>query len=152
MHVVRHSELLERTIQVTKPELVSVYMPETFTVHIDPQQLAGKEQIYSDDITLHNNSEFGVKVTIKSIELTVKDEVSDTGVKKDADIYVIAPDTGEKIQLKKGLNKKVYSYILPEGAEGDIANLKFVGTTSDGSDAMWRDSDISIQVQLEFEK
>lgn len=143
---------MTRTVQVTRPELVSVYMPETFTVHIDPQQLAGKEQIYSDDITLHNNSEFGVKVTIKSVELVVKDEVSDAGVKKDADIYLIAPDTGEKLLLKKGLNKQVYSYTLPQGAEGDIADLKFVGSTTEGSDAMWKDSDISIQVQLQFEK
>ena len=147
-----NSSSMTRTLQVTRPELVSVYMPETFTVHIDPQQLAGKEQIFSDDITLRNNSEFDVKVTIKNVKLKVNDEMSDSGVKKDADIYLIAPDTGDRILLKKGSNKNVYSYVLPENTTGDIANLKFVGTTTKGSDSMWKDSDISIQVQLEFEK
>lgn len=141
-----------QTINVTKPELVSVFMPKEFVMHIDPQQLAGKEQIYSDDITLVNNSEFGVQVSIKNIELTVKDEVSDTGVRKDCDIYLVAPDTGEHILLKKGENKEVYSYCLPEGAEGAIANLTFVGNTSEGSDFMWRSSDIMINVELEFRK
>lgn len=141
-----------QTITVMKPELVSVSMPKEFVMHIDPQQLAGKEQIYSDDITLINNSEFGVQVNIKNIELTVKEEVSDTGVKKDCDIYLVAPDTGERILLKKGENKEVYSYCLPEGAEGAIANLTFVGNTSEDSGFMWRSSDIMINVELEFRK
>lgn len=143
---------ITKTINVTKPELVSVFMPKEFVMHIDPQQLAGKEQIYSDDITLINNSEFGVQVSVKNIELTVKDEVSDTGVRKDCDIYLVAPDTGEHILLKKGENKEVYAYCLPEGAEGAIANLTFVGNTSEGSDFMWRSSDIMIKVELEFRK
>ena len=102
-----NSSSMTRTLQVTRQELVSVYMPETFTVHIDPQQLAGKEQIFSDDITLRNNSEFDVKVTIKNVKLKVNDEMSDSGVKKDADIYLIASDTGDRILLKKGSNKNV---------------------------------------------
>lgn len=141
----------EQTVAVTKPELVSVFMPQEFTVHIDPQQLLGREQIFSDEITLVNNSEFDVEITVTNIELTVKDSVSDTGIKKDCDIYLIAPDTGEKIPLKKGNNKNVYSYCLPEG-NGNLDNLMFVGTTTEGSDKMWEDSDITICVELVFKK
>jgi len=142
----------EQTITVEKPELVSVFMPQEFTIHIDPQQLLKREQIFSDDITLVNNSEFDVKINIKSIELTVKDEVSDTGVKKDCDIYLVAPDTGEKIPLKKGNSKNVYSYCLPKGADGDISKLLFVGDTTEGSDKMWENTDIAIHMELGFEK
>lgn len=142
----------EQTITVEKPELVSVFMPQEFTIHIDPQQLLKREQIFSDDITLVNNSEFDVKINIKSIELTVKDEVSDTGVKKDCNIYLVAPDTGEKIPLDKGNSKNVYSYCLPKGADGDISTLLFVGDTTEGSDEMWENTDIAIHMELGFEK
>ncbi len=142
----------EQTVTVTKPELVSVFMPQEFTIHIDPQQLLGREQIFSDEITLCNNSEFDVEITVKNIELIVNDAVSDTGIKKDCDIYLVAPDTGEKIPIKKGNNKNIYSYCLPEGLDGDKNNLMFVGTTTEGSDAMWESSDITIRVELAFEK
>lgn len=142
----------EQMITVTKPELVSVYMPQEFTIHIDPQQLLGREQIFSDEIILHNNSEFDVRINIKNIELMVKDEISDTGIKKDCNMYLVAPDTQERIPLKKGRNENVYSYCLPEKADGDINNLMFVGDISEGSGAMWKNSDITIHMELEFEK
>lgn len=142
----------EKVLQVTKPELISVFMPEKFSIHIDPQQLAGREQIYSDDITLKNDSEFDVQVMVKKVEVSIKDEVSDTGIKKDCNLYMIAPDTGEKIPLTKGENKEVYSYCLNKGEKGDAGKLKFVGETTEGSDAMWKDSDVVIRMELEFLK
>lgn len=142
----------ERNITVTKPEFVSVFMPDTFTIHIDPQRLLEQEQIFSDNIELVNVSEFDVKVTVDSIELYVNDEVSPEGIEKDCEIYFVTPDTGEKIKLEKGENKDVYSYCLPENATGDIANLYFVGSTTEGSDKMWQSSDISIVVNLSFRK
>ena len=142
----------ERNITVAKPEFVSVFMPETFTIHIDPQRLLERESIFSDNIELTNVSEFDVRVTVDSIELYVNDEVSPEGIEKDCDIYFVTPDTGEKIKLEKGENKDVYSYCLPVNAEGDIANLSFVGSTTEGSDKMWQDSDISIVVNLSFRK
>lgn len=142
----------ERNITVAKPEFVSVFMPETFTIHIDPQRLLKNEQIFSDDIELTNVSEFDVEVTVDSIELYVNNEASPEGIDKDCEIYFVTPDTGEKIKLEKGENKDVYSYCLPENAEGDIANLHFVGSTTEGSDQMWQSSDISIVVNLSFRK
>ncbi len=142
----------ERMLEVKKPELVSVYMPEKFTIHIDPQQLAGREQIFSDVIELKNVSEFDVEVLIDSVTLKVDDEVSQEGVLKDCELYLVAPDTGEKIEISKGLNEDVYSYRLPMGAEGDIANLTFVGITTDGSEHMWKGSDISLKMKLSFRK
>lgn len=144
--------MVGETLEVTEPEMVSVYMPKNFTIHIDPQQLAGREQIFSDDITLDNVSEFDVCVKIDEIILNVKDEVSDTGVKKDCDVYLVAPDTGERIELSKGKNENVYTYCLPQGNKADIDNLYFIGNTTEGSDRMWKGSDISIQVKLSFEK
>ena len=142
----------ERNITVTKPEFVSVFMPETFTIHIDPQRLLERESIFSDNIELINVSEFDVKVTVDSIELYVNNEVSPEGIEKDCEIYFVTPDTGEKIKLEKGKNKDVYSYCLPENAVGDITNLYFVGSTTEGSEEMWQDSDLSIVVNLSFRK
>ena len=142
----------ERNITVTKPEFVAVFMPDTFTIHIDPQRLLEQEQIFSDNIELVNVSEFDVKVTVDSIELYVNGEVSPEGIEKDCEIYFVTPDTGEKIKLEKGENKDVYSYCLPVNATGDIANLYFVGSTTEGSDKMWQSSDISIVVNLSFRK
>lgn len=143
---------VEKNIEVTQPDMVAVYMPKEFTIHIDPQQLLGREQIFSDDITLENVSNVDVMVQIEDIAVRVNDEVSDAGVLKDCELYLVAPDTGEKIKLKKGKNKKVYSYCLPMNASGDIANLHFVGKTTEGSDTMWKSSDISIDVKLSFSK
>ncbi len=142
----------EKVVEITKPELVSVFMPEKFAIHIDPQQLAGREQIYSDDITLKNDSDFDVQVTVKNIEVVVKDEISKSGVKKDCKMYLIAPDTGKKIPLKKGKNGNVYSYCLKTGAHDNIGKLRFVGDTSEGSDAMWQFSDVVIRMDLVFSK
>lgn len=142
----------ETMVKITKPELISVFMPEKFAIHIDPQQLAGREQIYSDDITLKNDSEFDVQVTVKNVEVIVKDEISKTGVKKDCKMYLIAPDTGKKIPLKKGKNENVYSYCLERGAHDNIGKLRFAGETSEGSDAMWQSSDVVIRMDLEFSK
>lgn len=142
----------EKRVQVTKPELISVFMPEKFAIHIDPQRLAGREQIYSDDITLKNDSDFDVQVTVKNVDVFVKDEVSDTGIKKDCNVYMVAPDTGEKILLKKGENKEVYSYCLGKGEQDGAGKLRFVGDTTEGSDEMWRDSDVVIRVDLGFSK
>ena len=139
-------------VEVTKPELVAVYMPRNFKIHIDPQQLLEKEQIFSDDIILKNVSGFDVKVNVSEINVVVQDEVSEEGIRKDCNLYLINPDNGQKIRLNKGENKDVISYRLPADESGDIANLKFVGNTSDGSDAMWKDSDIRIDVKLTFEK
>lgn len=142
----------QKTIEVTQPELVAVYMPQEFTIHIDPQRLLGREQIFSDNITLNNVSNVDIQVNIEDIIVTVKDEVSDTGIVKDCDIYLVAPDTGEKIKLKNGRNKDIYSYCLPLNTEGESTNLYFVGDTAEGSDEMWRSSDITIDVKLSFEK
>lgn len=142
----------EKTIEVTQPELVAVYMPQEFTIHIDPQRLLGKEQIFSDKITLNNVSNVDVKVQIEDIMVTVNDEVSDTGMRKDCDIYLVAPDTGRKIKLNKGSNKDIYSYCLPMNADEEVTNLYFVGDTTEGSDTMWRNSDITISVKLSFDK
>lgn len=147
-----NTTVVERSITVTKPEFVSVFMPDTFTIHIDPQRLLEREQIFSDNIELTNVSEFDVKVTVDSIELYVNDETSSEGIEKDCEIYFVTPDTGERIKLEKGENKDVYSYCLPVNATGDIANLCFVGSTTEGSDKMWQDSDISIVVKLSFRK
>ena len=142
----------KKAVRVTKPELISVFMPERFAIHIDPQQLAGREQIYSDDITLKNDSGFDVQVTVKKVEVSVRDEVSGTGIKKDCDLYLVAPDTGEKIRLKKGENQDVYSYCLDKTAQDHLGRLRFVGNTSEGSDAMWEDADVMIRVELGFAK
>lgn len=142
----------EKLVQVTKPELISVFMPEKFAIHIDPQRLSGKEQIYSDDITLKNDSDFDVQVTVKKVEVLIKDDVSDTGIRKDCDLYMIAPDTGEKIPLKKGENRNVYSYCLKKGVQDDMGKLRFVGDTTEGSEAMWEDSDVVIRMDLGFSK
>lgn len=144
--------VVEQVIEVTEPELVSIYMPKNFTIHIDPQQLAGKEQIYSDNVELKNVSKFDVRVNIDKIVLKVNDEVSEDGILKDCDIYLIAPDTGEKIKLSKGENENIYSYRLPVEAVGDLANLRFVGTTTAGSERMWKGSDISLSLQVSFVK
>lgn len=144
--------VVEQTIEVTEPELVSIYMPRNFTIHIDPQQLAGKEQIYSDNVEFKNVSKFDVRVNIDNIVLNVNDEVSTDGVLKDCEIYLIAPDTGEKIKLSKGENEDVYSYCLPVDAVGDLANIRFVGTTTEGSAGMWKGSDISLSLQVSFIK
>ena len=144
--------VVEQVIEVTEPELVSIYMPRNFTIHIDPQQLAGKEQIYSDNVELKNVSKFDVRVNIDKIVLNVNDEVSADGILKDCDIYLIAPDTGEKIKLSKGENKDIYSYCLPVDAVGDLANIRFVGTTTAGSERMWKGSDISLSLQVSFVK
>ena len=142
----------ERTITVNEPELVSVFMPEHFTIHIDPQQLTEREQVYSDEIKLVNNSEFDVRVNVEEIVLKVNSGVSDMGVEKDCQMYLVAPDTGEKIPLRKGESKDVYSYKLPAGDIEGMKNLYFCGDTTEGSDRMWENSDISIQLKLSFEK
>ncbi len=144
--------VVEQNIEVTEPELVSIYMPKNFTIHIDPQQLAGREQIYSDNVELKNVSKFDVRVNIDKVVLNVNDEVSADGILKDCELYLIAPDTGEKIKLSKGDNENVYSYRLPIEAVGDLANIRFVGTTTKGSDRMWKGSDISLSLQVSFVK
>lgn len=141
-----------RTITVNEPELVSVFMPEHFTIHIDPQQLTEREQVYSDEIKLVNNSEFDVRVNVEEIVLDVNSGVSDMGVEKDCQMYLVAPDTGEKIPLQKGESKDVYSYKLPADSVEGMKNLYFCGDTTEGSDRMWENSDISIQLKLSFEK
>lgn len=147
-----NTETLHKTVEVTEAELVAVYMPEHFTIHIDPEQLAGREQIYSDNIHLDNVSNVDVKVTIKSIDLYVNSVTYDNNITKDCDIYMVCPDTGDKILLEKGSNTDVYSYKLPLNADGDISNIYFVGVTSKGSELLWEGSDISMHVELDFDK
>lgn len=142
----------ETQIEVFEPELVSVLVPESFTIHIDPQQILEREQIFSDELVLQNMSEFDVRVNIDSINLKVKDGISDSGVRKDCAMYLTAPDTGEKLPLEKGINEDVYSYCLPAGAEGEITRIFFGGEVTEGSHEMWEDSDICVDVRLSFEK
>lgn len=142
----------ETQVEVQEPQLVSILMPDSFTIHIDPQRLLGSEQIFSDELVLENMSDFDVRVNIDSVCLEVQDGVSDQGTEKDCTIYLTAPDTGEKLALQKGINEEVYSYRLPKGAQGDIRQLFFSGNVTEGSDEMWKDSDISINVKLSFEK
>ncbi len=136
---------------VSKPELVSVYMQSQFTIHIDPQQLQKREQIYTDDIRLVNTSEFDVNVKIDQVTLSVKDEKTAEGV-KDCTVYLVAPDTGEKIKLSKGSNKNPYAFTLSSEETKKEGALRFVGDVTEHSDKMWKDSDISIDIQMSFEK
>lgn len=147
-----NTETLHKTVEVTEAELVAVYMPEHFTIHIDPEQLAGREKIYSDNIHLDNVSNVDVKVTIKSIDLYVNSVTYDNNITKDCDIYMVCPDTGDKILLEKGSNTDVYSYKLPLNADGNITNIYFIGETSKGSELLWEGSDISMHVELDFDK
>ncbi len=138
-------------VVVSKPELVSVYMQNQFTIHIDPQQLQKREQIYTDDIRLVNTSEFDVNVKIDQVTLSVKDEKTADGV-KDCTVYLVAPDTGEKIKLSKGNNKNPYAFTLSSKETKKEGALRFVGDVTEHSDKMWKDSDISIDIQMSFEK
>lgn len=141
----------EKQLKVSKPELVSVYMQNQFKIHIDPQQLNKREKIYTDDIMLANVSEFDVNVKIDNIVLTVKDEKYPEGV-KDCTIYLVAPDTGKKIKLSKGQNKNLYSFNLSSKEKEKENILRFVGDLTENSEARWKDSDVSIDIQMSFEK
>ena len=141
-----------RVIKVSEADLVSVYMPEYFTIHIDPWKQYSEKQIYSDEVVLNNNSTCDVKVTIDNINLKVNAKKADAGAIKDCNIYLVTPDTGERIKLKQGNNKKVYSYRLPKNVDITKSYLYFDGDISEGSEKMWQDTDISIKMQLSFSK
>lgn len=141
----------EKKIVVSEPELVSVYIQNQFKIHIDPQQKQKREKIYTDDILLANVSEFEVKVNIDNINLSVKDEKFSDCV-KDCTIYLVAPDTGRKIKLSKGDNKMLYSFILSSKEAGKEEIFRFVGDITENSDEKWEDSDISIDIQMSFQK
>lgn len=136
---------------VSKPELVSVYIQDQFKIHIDPQQLQKREQIYTDDIMLANVSEFDVKVKVDNIVLSVKDEEF-SDVIKDCTVYFVAPDTGKKIKLSKGDNQTFYTFTLSAEETNNEMAFRFVGDITDNSDEKWKDSDIAIDIQMSFEK
>ena len=141
-----------RKLHVDKADLVTVDMPEQFVIHIDPYQTQGKTMIYSDNVELLNQSPCDVKVNIDNIHLKMNTKSTDTGEQKDCDIYLVTPDTKQRIPLQKGNNKQVYSYRLPKNADITQSYLYFEGDIKKGMDALWEDGDITINMQLSFSK
>ena len=139
----------KREISVIKQVPVSVLTLKKFVIHIDPQKLKWKEQIYSDAVLMKNLNDYDIKVTISSINVKVSKE---NDKYKKCKIYMVMPDTGKKILLKNGKNDKSYSFIIPHGNQNRQKYLRFVGKIYDDKYGMWKNEDISIDMKTSYEQ
>ena len=139
----------KREISVIKQVPVSVLTLKKFVIHIDPQKLKWKEQIYSDAVLMKNLNDYDIKATISSINVKVSKE---NDKYKKCKIYMVMPDTGKKILLKNGKNDKSYSFIIPHGNQNRQKYLRFVGKMYDDKYGMWKNEDISIDMKTSYEQ
>lgn len=139
----------KREISVIKQVPVSVLTLKKFVIHIDPQKLKWKEQIYSDAVLMKNMNDYDIKATISSINVKVSKE---NDKYKKCKIYMVMPDTGKKILLKNGKNDKSYSFIIPHGNQNRQKYLRFVGKIYDDKYGMWKNEDISIDMKTSYEQ
>lgn len=139
----------KREISVIKQVPVSVLTLKKFVIHIDPQKLKWKEQIYSDAVLMKNLNDYDIKATISSINVKVSKE---NDKYKKCKIYMVMPDTGKKILLKNGKNDKSYSFIIPHGNQNRQKYLRFVGKICDDKYRMWKNEDIFIDMKTSYEQ
>lgn len=139
----------KREISVIKQVPVSVLTLKKFVIHIDPQKLKWKEQIYSDAVLMKNLNDYDIKATISSINVKVSKE---NDKYKKCKIYMVMPDTGKKILLKNGKNDKSYSFIIPHGNQNRQKYLRFVGKIYDDKYRMWKNEDIFIDMKTSYEQ
>ncbi len=144
--------MLHKEIDVTEEELVAVFLAKEFKIYVDPDRIFGGEQVFSKGLALKNISSVDTRVTVKSVNVDVKSEKLENGVEKDCQLYLVAPDTGERIPLQNGLNENVYSFVMPADEAGTLSGLDFVGELTVGSEPYWKQGDIGINLRFEFEK
>lgn len=136
-------------IIVEKQMPLSVLTLKKFVIHIDPQKLKWKDQIYSDAVVMKNLNDYDIKATVSDINIEVSRE---NDKYKKCKIYMVMPDTGKKVLLKNGNNTGSYSFTIPHGDKIKQNYLRFVGKIYDDKYGMWKNEDISINMKTSYER
>ena len=136
-------------IIVEKQMPLSVLTLKKFVIHIDPQKLKWKDQIYSDAVVMKNLNDYDIKATVSDINIEVSRE---NDKYRKCKIYMVMPDTGKKVLLKNGNNTGSYSFTIPHGDKIKQNYLRFVGKIYDDKYGMWKNEDISINMKTSYER
>ncbi len=155
--------------------IISMVMPTTFDIIIDPYEVAGKGRIYSSTVKIVNLSNRDIKLLIKTSELTVKRDQNEAS--KECYLNLVEVDINESgaynninhiiaptkvVSIREGnnqVNDELYlskaSYtgdnVLQGYDDGSVYAFQITGTISENSEDEWASGDIQMSVVYEFE-
>lgn len=155
--------------------IISIVMPTTFDIIIDPYEVAGKGRIYSSTVKIMNFSNRDIKLSIKSTELNVKRDQNEAA--KECNLYMVEVNKNEpvvynninhitvatkSIPIREGstevnevfqLSKAFYSEdnVLQSYDDSSVYAFQVIGNISENSEDNWTSGDIKISVVYEFE-
>lgn len=143
-----------QSIDLKPSVIICVEVPTNSTITVDPFNINGKGQIYSEEIFIKNKGNTRLEGSVETLNCQVNTGVFN-GVSKDCNIFLnldLLPN--QAFSLNKGINNNVCSFILGSSGEEenkDNAALKFNGYISTGSEELWKPRDIKIDIVFMFE-
>ena len=126
-------------------------IPANAQLIIDPYNMAGKGQIYSSDIEVINYGEEDLNVNITKAIVKYPNENALNGIIKTCQLQLKLKN-GQETTIGDGVNKNVMSFALGCQEENAKVVLTLGGSVSDGSEMLWQDGDIKIQLIFTFEQ
>ncbi|MDD4113125.1 MAG: hypothetical protein PHC56_08850 [Herbinix sp.] len=136
----------------------SVILPTSCDIIVDPFEIAGMGQIYSEQYEVINLSDIDIIVELKSVDIKISGENNNN---KTCSIYMdtIGPDINIKNYLLNGYNDNSHLKFILFSPYGEkqikdkntfYFNLK--GKLSHNSELLWKNSDIKLSFVFDFHK
>lgn len=151
-----------KMVEVADNPVISVVVPTSFMMTIDPYELNDRGTIYSEEWQMINKSSVDIDVAITETELTINRDGYNIS-QKNCRMYInykMAEDV-RKIELPEGVTNHLMEFQMKasvydengeyvESGENSIATFSVDGSISEGSETYWKSGDISIFMAYSF--
>lgn len=146
-----------------------IEVPTELPFVIDPFEITGRGQVYSQDFQIINRSAERVKVTLTEIKYSFKnnkdfravsalEDIDDTSDKKDIFLTLDIEETGETLAITDQSPLKNYSFLLASGngdgeesGESDRITFSIGGSVNPSPRSEWYRNDVRIEILYTFE-
>ena len=132
--------------------LTSLLMPQKFEIVMDPWEMDGRTQVYSEQYIIKNTGDMSGTLKLTGIACEVGEDVH---VQENSDGIHSGKD--KKLYIELLINDEDRFVLMPEGTDYEMKlapdesiTLEFTGEMNENTPKNWQDSDVKISVTYDW--
>ncbi len=132
--------------------LTSLLMPQKFEIVMDPWEMDGRTQVYSEQYIIKNTGDMSGTLKLTGIACETGEDVH---VQENSDGIHSGKD--KKLYIELLINDEDRFVLMPEGTDYEIKlapdesiTLEFTGEMNENTSQNWQDSDVKISVTYDW--
>jgi hypothetical protein len=154
----------EALSETDERDILNIVIPSDLNFTIDPLDLAGRGQVYSDAQTIENLGETDVIVSFSDVSVVFANETDFEAVSAPFNAYAGSarkaiyllldfgrPDVPAAVLTDKTRTDAPAVFMSAAGSEPNACSLSLSGNVNYGKDADWQDGDVKIRLTYKIE-